>query len=101
MAKQLNVHLAAVDLLNSPSPVVSCNTTVHSQRNKSDLVSCQTIMSVFLSRLYRDVASELSFNEFHLYLRPVQFEVTEQKVQTEQRPIFITAVLEDEASVDR
>ncbi|XP_071354884.1 uncharacterized protein [Trachinotus anak] len=57
--------------------------------------------SAHLAQLYRAVASELSFSESHLYLRPVQFEVAEQKVQTEQRPIFITAVLEDDSSVDR
>lgn len=56
---------------------------------------------VILSRLYRNVASELGFDEFHLYLRPVQFEVAEQKDQTDQRPVFITAILEDDTSVDR
>nr|XP_019953455.1 PREDICTED: transmembrane protein FLJ37396 [Paralichthys olivaceus] len=54
-----------------------------------------------LAQLYRNVASELGFSEFHLHLRPVQFEVAEQKDQTEQRPLFITAVLEDDSSVDR
>ncbi|XP_050923208.1 uncharacterized protein LOC108888382 [Lates calcarifer] len=54
-----------------------------------------------LTQLYRNVASELGFDEFHLYLRPVQFEIAEQKDQTEQRPVFITAILEDDTSVDR
>lgn len=54
-----------------------------------------------LSRLYRGVASELGFSEVHLYLRPVQFEVAEQRDRTEQRPIFLTAILEDDAAVDR
>uniref|UniRef100_UPI0037E99645 uncharacterized protein n=1 Tax=Semicossyphus pulcher TaxID=241346 RepID=UPI0037E99645 len=54
-----------------------------------------------LAQLYRNVASELGFDEFHLYLRPVQFEVAEQKHQTEQRPVFITAILEDDSCVDR
>lgn len=54
-----------------------------------------------ISRLYRNLASELGFDEFHLYLRPVQFEVAEQKNQAEQRPVFITAILEDDSSVDR
>ena len=52
-------------------------------------------------RLYRNVASELSFDEFHLYLRPLQFEVAEHKDRAEQRPVFITAILEDDSSVDR
>ncbi|XP_074517834.1 coiled-coil domain-containing protein 162-like [Sebastes fasciatus] len=54
-----------------------------------------------LAQLYRNVASELGFDEFHLYLRPVQFEVAEQKDKAEQRPVFITAILEDDISVDR
>ncbi|XP_049452775.1 uncharacterized protein si:ch73-242m19.1 isoform X1 [Epinephelus fuscoguttatus] len=54
-----------------------------------------------LAQLYRNMASELSFDEFHLYLRPLQFEVAEQKDRTEQRPVFITAILEDDSSVDR
>ncbi|XP_047193536.1 uncharacterized protein si:ch73-242m19.1 isoform X3 [Scophthalmus maximus] len=54
-----------------------------------------------LAQLYRSVASELGFSEAHLYLRPVQFEAAEQGEQTERRPILITAVLEDDTSVDR
>ncbi|TDG99230.1 hypothetical protein EPR50_G00207510 [Perca flavescens] len=54
-----------------------------------------------LAQLYRNVASELGFDEFHLYLRLVQFEVAAQKDKAEQRPVFITAILEDDSSVDR
>lgn len=54
-----------------------------------------------LSRLYGNVASELGFDEFHLYMRPVQFEVAAQTKQTGQRPVFLTAVLQDDSSVDR
>ncbi|KAM6968645.1 coiled-coil domain-containing protein 162 [Tautogolabrus adspersus] len=54
-----------------------------------------------LAQLYRNVASELGFDEFHLYLRPLQFEVAEQKYKTEQSPVFITAILEDDSCVDR
>ncbi|XP_074547863.1 uncharacterized protein LOC141806315 isoform X3 [Halichoeres trimaculatus] len=54
-----------------------------------------------LAQLYRNVASELGFDDFHLYLRPVQFEVADQKYKTEQSPVFITAVLEDDSCVDR
>ncbi|XP_053192243.1 uncharacterized protein si:ch73-242m19.1 [Scomber japonicus] len=54
-----------------------------------------------LALLYRNVASELGFDEFHLYMRPVPFEVAEQKERAEQRPVFITALLEDDSSVDR
>ncbi|XP_033180902.1 uncharacterized protein LOC113127098 isoform X2 [Mastacembelus armatus] len=54
-----------------------------------------------LAQLYRNVAAEFGFSEFHLYLRPVQFEAAELKGRTEQRPVFITALLEDDSSVDR
>nr|XP_020463698.1 uncharacterized protein LOC109964611 isoform X3 [Monopterus albus]XP_020463699.1 uncharacterized protein LOC109964611 isoform X3 [Monopterus albus]XP_020463700.1 uncharacterized protein LOC109964611 isoform X3 [Monopterus albus] len=54
-----------------------------------------------LAQLYRNVASEFGADELHLYLRPVQFEVAEQKDQTEQRPVFITATVEDDSSVDK
>lgn len=47
------------------------------------------------------MASELGFHDFHLYLRPVQFEVAEQRDEAEQRPVFDTAILEDDSSVDR
>ncbi|XP_025756859.1 uncharacterized protein si:ch73-242m19.1 isoform X3 [Oreochromis niloticus] len=54
-----------------------------------------------LAQLYRNVALELGFEEFHLYLRPLQFECTDQKVRVQQRPVFITEILEDDSSVDR
>nr|XP_046268697.1 uncharacterized protein si:ch73-242m19.1 isoform X2 [Scatophagus argus] len=54
-----------------------------------------------LAQLYRNVASELGFDDFHLYLRPVEFEVAEQKDKVEQGPVFITAILEDDSCVDR
>ncbi|KAM7403482.1 hypothetical protein PAMA_004100 [Pampus argenteus] len=54
-----------------------------------------------LAQLYRNVASDLGFDDFHLYMRPLQFEVAEQTVQPEQRPVFITAILEDDSCVDR
>lgn len=52
-------------------------------------------------RLYRNMASELGFGEFHLYLRPVHFEVAQQKRSAEPKPVFITDILEDDSSVDR
>ncbi|XP_028251836.1 uncharacterized protein LOC114427829 [Parambassis ranga] len=52
-----------------------------------------------LAHLYRNVASELGFGEFHLYLRPLQFELTEPRGQVQ--PSFVTEILEDNSSVDR
>lgn len=55
----------------------------------------------FFLRLYRNVALEFGFEEFHLYLRPLQFECTDQKVRVQQRPFCITEILEDDSCVDR
>lgn len=57
--------------------------------------------SFLFHRLYRNVASELGFGEFHLYLRPLHFEFAHQKVRAQQRPVFITEILKDDGSVDR
>ncbi|KAM3594364.1 uncharacterized protein V6R79_006445 [Siganus canaliculatus] len=54
-----------------------------------------------LAQFYRDVTSELGFGDFHLYLRPVQFEVDEASDRSEQSPAFITLIMEDDRSVDR
>lgn len=58
-------------------------------------------VTFFFLRLYRNVALTLGFEEFHLYLRPLQFECTDQKVRVQQRPVFITEILEDDSCVDR
>ncbi|XP_030051526.1 uncharacterized protein LOC115465264 [Microcaecilia unicolor] len=58
--------------------------------------------SALLARLYKAFAAEMGFDEFHLYLRPVQFEFASGKVPGEQLPpTFITTLLEDDSSVDR
>ncbi|XP_068195776.1 coiled-coil domain-containing protein 162-like [Antennarius striatus] len=54
-----------------------------------------------LAQLYQSVASQLGFDDLQLYLRPVPFEVAEQRVKEEQRTVFITAVLQDDGSVDK
>ncbi|MBN3319340.1 CF183 protein, partial [Atractosteus spatula] len=55
-----------------------------------------------LSQLYKSFAEEMGFGEFHLYLRPVQFEFAVLKEKAEQPPpLFITALLQDDSSVDR
>ncbi|KAG8123958.1 hypothetical protein E2320_019560 [Naja naja] len=56
-----------------------------------------------LGRLYKEVAEEMGFNEFHLYLRPVYFECATHKEKADQfSPMFITSLLEDhDLNVDR
>ncbi|CAM5100509.1 unnamed protein product, partial [Eretmochelys imbricata] len=52
--------------------------------------------------MYKAFAGEMGFDEFHLYLRPVIFEFASHKEKADQPPpIFITALLEDDSSVDR
>ncbi|KAM7171725.1 coiled-coil domain-containing protein 162-like [Macrochelys suwanniensis] len=58
--------------------------------------------SAQLARMYKAFAVEMGFDEFHLYLRPVHFEFASHKEKADQPPpIFITALLEDDSSVDR
>ncbi|KAK6489965.1 hypothetical protein HHUSO_G6922 [Huso huso] len=55
-----------------------------------------------LAQLYRTFSAEMGFNEFHLYLRPVQFEFAAHREKADQPPpVFITALLEDDSQVDR
>ncbi|XP_073483154.1 uncharacterized protein [Aquarana catesbeiana] len=61
-----------------------------------------SLETALLSRTYTYFAEEMGFNEFHLHLRPVQFEFATYKAQADQiPPAFITSLLEDDTSVDR
>ncbi|KAM9316636.1 uncharacterized protein PAF06_007690 [Gastrophryne carolinensis] len=61
-----------------------------------------TLDTVLLSRTYTYFAEEMGFSDFHLYLRPVQFEFATHKTQVDHTPpMFITSLLEDDSSVDR
>ena len=52
--------------------------------------------------LYKDLACEMGFEEFHLYLRPVHFESASHKDKVvHPPPVFITSLLEDSDCVDR
>lgn len=45
---------------------------------------------------------EAGFGQFHLYLRPMNFESTSHKQKADHLPpLFITSVLEDDSCVDR
>ncbi|XP_048793577.1 uncharacterized protein LOC125689888 isoform X1 [Lagopus muta] len=55
-----------------------------------------------LASLYKAFAMEAGFGEFHLYLRPVQFESALHKEKADHLPpTFITSLLEDDSCVDR
>ncbi|XP_054993058.1 uncharacterized protein CCDC162P [Sorex araneus] len=61
-----------------------------------------SLASVHLARLYKELAWEMGFEEFHLYLRPVHFEFASLKDKADcVPPVFITSVLEDSDHVDR
>ncbi|XP_068087378.1 coiled-coil domain-containing protein 162-like isoform X5 [Hyperolius riggenbachi] len=61
-----------------------------------------SLETALLSRTYVYFAEEMGFHEFHLYLRPIQFEFASQKALVDQTPpMFITSLLEDDSSVDR
>ncbi|XP_051501949.1 uncharacterized protein si:ch73-242m19.1 [Myxocyprinus asiaticus] len=54
-----------------------------------------------LSQLYKSIASMMGFDQFHLYMRPVQFEFAVKKEIPRQLPVFMTALQEDSQCVDR
>ncbi|XP_044147086.1 uncharacterized protein LOC122935380 [Bufo gargarizans] len=61
-----------------------------------------SLETALLSRTYLKFAEEMGYNQFHLYLRPVQFEFASHKDQGEQKPpMFITSLIEDDSCVDR
>ncbi|XP_045400102.1 uncharacterized protein LOC123633144 isoform X6 [Lemur catta] len=61
-----------------------------------------SVESAHLAWLYKELAWEMGFEEFHLYLRPVHFEFASHKDKVDQPPpVFITSLLEDSSRVDR
>nr|XP_019590619.1 PREDICTED: transmembrane protein FLJ37396 isoform X2 [Rhinolophus sinicus] len=61
-----------------------------------------SLESVHLARLYKEMAWEMGFEEFHLYLRPVHFEFASLKDKVDHSPpMFITSLLENSDHVDR
>ncbi|XP_040584075.1 uncharacterized protein LOC101831404 isoform X2 [Mesocricetus auratus] len=60
------------------------------------------VESAHLARLYKELAREMGFEEFHLYLRPVPFELASHKDKVDPPPpVFMTSLLEDSSRVDR
>jgi len=59
-------------------------------------------MNVFVfRRLYKQAASEMGFEEFHLYLRLVQFEFANRKEKVDQHPSLRASFIPDDISTDR
>lgn len=62
------------------------------------------LLTLFLPlfSLYKEMAWEMGFEEFHLYLRPVHFEFASLKDKVDHSPpMFITSLLENSDHVDR
>nr|XP_045011483.1 uncharacterized protein LOC101610720 [Jaculus jaculus] len=61
-----------------------------------------SVASAGLAGLYKELAKEMGFEEFHLFLRPVPFELALPKNKIDQPPpVFMTSLLEDSGQVDR
>ena len=52
-------------------------------------------------RMYSSFASEMGFEQFHLHMRPIQFEFAVHKEKTEKLPLFVTALLQNDSTIDR
>ncbi|XP_078461970.1 uncharacterized protein LOC144727193 isoform X2 [Lampetra planeri] len=57
--------------------------------------------TALLARLYKGLAGRMGFEECHLYLRPVPFEFASHGDGAEEGPVFLTATLDADASLDR
>nr|XP_008261576.2 uncharacterized protein LOC100346633 [Oryctolagus cuniculus] len=61
-----------------------------------------SLQSAHLARLYKELAQEMGFEEFHLHLRPVPFEFASHKDEVDgSPPAFVTSLLEDAGQLDR
>ena len=53
-------------------------------------------------QIYRTLAVKMGFEECHLFLRYVQFEYANMKENAgKPPPVFLTAIQEDDTSIDR
>uniref|UniRef100_A0A5K4F3H5 Phosphodiesterase I n=2 Tax=Schistosoma mansoni TaxID=6183 RepID=A0A5K4F3H5_SCHMA len=56
-----------------------------------------------LSKLYLSISNQMGFNDFHLFIRPSQFESAKYKEGVEELkpPIYITSIHDDDSSLDK
>ncbi|VDK35139.1 unnamed protein product [Taenia asiatica] len=66
------------------------------------LISCLWETEV-LAKIYLRTAIEMGYDEFHLFLRPLQFEAAKYKegVDEAKLPLYITAIQDDDSVVDK
>ncbi|CAH8579079.1 unnamed protein product [Schistosoma curassoni] len=56
-----------------------------------------------LSKLYLSISNRMGFNDFHLFIRPLQFESAKYKegVEESKPPIYITSIHDDDSLLDK
>lgn len=56
-----------------------------------------------LSKLYLSISNRMGFNDFHLFIRPLQFESAKYKEGVEELkpPIYITSIHDDDSLLDK
>ncbi|EUB56864.1 Transmembrane protein [Echinococcus granulosus] len=66
------------------------------------LITCLWETEV-LAKIYLRTAIEMGYDEFHLFLRPLQFEAAKYKegVDEAKLPLYITAIQDDDSVVDK
>ena len=66
------------------------------------LITCLWETEV-LAKIYLRTAIEMGYDEFHLFLRPLQFEAAKYKegVDEAKPPLYITTVQDDDSVVDK
>ncbi|KAG5450886.1 Coiled-coil domain-containing protein 162 [Clonorchis sinensis] len=110
MCELSNQHLAAIQnrnsrgdkktrqmyLLNELGRLLDLVTLRHR------LIDCMWECEV-LSKIYLTVAHEMGFDDFHLFIRPLQFEAAKYKEGADdlRPPIYITAVQDDDSMLDK
>lgn len=66
------------------------------------LITCLWESEV-LSKIYLHMATDMGYDEFHLFLRPIQFEASKYKDGADEAkpPLYITAVQDDDTVLDK
>lgn len=59
--------------------------------------------SEVLAKIYQKQAVDLGYDEFHLYLRPIQFEAAKRKegAETMKPLLYISSIQDDDAAMDK
>ncbi|TPP55846.1 Coiled-coil domain-containing protein [Fasciola gigantica] len=110
MCELSNQHLAAIQQRNSRGDKKTRQMYLLNELGRLlDLISlrhrlmdCMWECEV-LSKIYLNFANEMGFDDFHLFIRPLQFEAAKYKEGADEfrPPIYITAIQDDDSSLDK